>query len=125
MAWLEDLVLDEVTAERVVGHLEVGPDHHQPFGLVHGGVWCSVAETVASVGAIEAARSDTSVTGVVGSSNHTDFLRSMTTGRVEVVGVPLFVGRTQQLWQVDVTRPDGKLVARGQVRLAHLTRERE
>ena len=59
--------------------------------------------------------------GVVGTSNLTDFLRSHKEGRVDVVGEPVFVGRTQQLWTVEITRPsDGKLVARGQVRLQNL-----
>lgn len=121
MAWLDDLQLDEVGATRVTGHLVVGPDHHQPFGLVHGGVWCSVVETVASVGAYHAGQ-QFGVATVVGVSNLTDFLRSMTEGRVDVAGWPIHVGRSQQLWQVEINRAvDGKLVARGQVRLQNLT----
>jgi uncharacterized protein (TIGR00369 family) len=57
----------------------------------------------------------------VGVNNNTDFLRAMTEGRVDVVAEPIQQGRTQQLWQVLLTRDDGKLVARGQVRLQNVS----
>ncbi len=121
MSWLDDLVLDEISPDRVTGHLVVGPDHHQPFGLVHGGVWCSVVETVASVGAAHLAIERFGSATCVGVANQTDFLRSMREGRVDVTGWPVHAGRTQQLWQVEITRADdGALVARGQVRLQNL-----
>ena len=61
------------------------------------------------------------IAGVVGTSNLTDFLRSHREGRVEAVGRPIFVGRTQQLWTVEISRAsDGKLVSRGQVRFQNL-----
>ncbi len=111
--------LEEVTATRVTGWFEVGPQHHQPFGLVHGGVHASVVETVASVGAVAAVR-DSGRTAV-GVANSTDFLRSTTSGRLEVVGTAVYQGRSQQLWDVLITRAvDGKDVARGRVRLQNI-----
>jgi uncharacterized protein (TIGR00369 family) len=98
----------------------IGPRHHQPYGIVHGGVYASLVETVASYGAGAAAR-ELGIAGVVGVSNTTDFLRPHHEGPLEVEGTPVFVGRTQQVWQVQITRPgDGKLIARGQVRLQNL-----
>jgi len=115
------LVWDEQTPSRMRAHVEMGPRHHQPYGIVHGGVWASIVETVASHGGALAA-SEVGLAGVVGTSNLTDFLRSHKEGRVDAVGTPVFVGRTQQLWSVEITRAsDGKLVARGQVRLQNLT----
>jgi 1,4-dihydroxy-2-naphthoyl-CoA hydrolase len=111
--------LEEVTATRVSGWFEVGPQHHQPFGLVHGGVHASVVETVASVGAVMAVR-DSGRTAV-GVANSTDFLRSTTSGRLEVVATAVYQGRSQQLWDVLITRAvDGKDVARGRVRLQNI-----
>jgi uncharacterized protein (TIGR00369 family) len=111
--------LEEVTATRVTGWFEVGPQHHQPFGLVHGGVHASVVETVASVGAVAAVRE--SGRTAVGVANSTDFLRSTTSGRLEVVGTAVYQGRSQQLWDVLITRAvDGKDVARGRVRLQNI-----
>ena len=120
--WDELLGTDiyEWTADRVRARVTIDARHHQPYGIVHGGVYASLVETVASYGAGAAARS-LGVAGVVGVSNSTDFLRPHREGPLEVEGTPVFVGRTQQVWQVQITRPgDGKLVARGQVRLQNL-----
>ena len=121
--WVEHMGLewDEQTSSRMRAHVEIDSRHHQPYGIVHGGVWASIVETVASHGGAIAA-DEMGMAGVVGTSNLTDFLRSHKEGHVDAVGTPVFVGRTQQLWTVDITRPsDGKLVARGQVRLQNLT----
>lgn len=118
------LVLDEVTTERVAAHLECGPDHQQPYGIVHGGVYASIVETLASIGAAASAAAEGNV--VVGVSNATDFLRAHREGRVDAVAEPLHRGRSQHLWQVVISRAgDGKTVARGQVRLQVLPETRE
>ena len=111
-------VVTEASGSRVVGSVELGPDHHTPWGVVHGGVYCSVVESAASIGASTAVLEHGQF--AVGVNNNTDFLRAMTEGRVDVVAEPIQQGRTQQLWQVSLTRDDGKLVARGQVRLQNV-----
>ncbi len=112
-------VVTEAGGTRVTGHVQLGPDQHTPWGVVHGGVYCTVVESAASIGA-SAAVGDRGQFAV-GVNNNTDFLRPMTTGRVDVVAEPLQQGRTLQLWQVLLTRADdGKPVARGQVRLQNV-----
>jgi uncharacterized protein (TIGR00369 family) len=121
--WDEYLGLewDERSPQRMRAHVDMGVRHQQPYGIVHGGAWASIVESVASHGAALTA-DEMGLAGVVGVSNLTDFLRSHTDGRVDIVGTPIFVGRTQQLWTVEIARAtDGKLVARGQVRLQNLT----
>jgi 1,4-dihydroxy-2-naphthoyl-CoA hydrolase len=111
----------ELSGERVRATMVVGEAHHQPYGLVHGGVWTFAIETVASVGATAAVLDDGMF--AAGVNNNTDFLRSVSSGKVDVVATPLHQGRTQQLWQVEISRgSDGKLVARGQIRLHNLPR---
>lgn len=121
---LVGITWDTFALDRVTAHVELDARHHQPFGLVHGGVWCTIVESLASVaGSLRAA-----VTGdvVVGVANATDFLRAHRTGRVDAVATPVHVGRSQQLWQVAITRADdGKAVARGQVRLQQLPGDRQ
>jgi uncharacterized protein (TIGR00369 family) len=113
------LQLTEVTGRRVAGHIDVGPEHHTPWGVVHGGVYCTVVESAASVGASTAVAERGQF--AVGVNNSTDFLRPMTAGRLDVVAEPVQQGRTLQLWLVTLTRAeDGKLVARGQVRLQNV-----
>jgi 1,4-dihydroxy-2-naphthoyl-CoA hydrolase len=117
------LVFDSVALDRLTAHLEISPTHHQPYGIVHGGVWCAVIETMASFGAALHAAKDGQL--VVGVNNSTDFLRAQREGRVDVEATPVHVGRTQQLWHVVITRSgDGKPVARGQVRLQAIDPDR-
>jgi uncharacterized protein (TIGR00369 family) len=111
-------VLDDVSGTRVAGHVEVGEAHHTPWGVVHGGVWATVVESAASVGASTAVRDDGMY--AVGLTNTTHFLRAVASGRVEVEAVALNQGRTQQLWRVDVRDDRGKLVAHGELRLQNV-----
>ncbi len=111
-----------VTAERVLAYLDAGPQHHQPYGVLHGGVYCSIVEAVASYGAGVAALA-AGQRGVLGVSNATEFYRSHSSGELMCVGTPVHKGRSAHVWQVEVTRSsDGKLVARGQVRF-HVLQE--
>jgi uncharacterized protein (TIGR00369 family) len=106
----------EVTPEHVLARLEAGPRHHQPYGVLHGGVYCSIVEAVASYGAGVRAQA-LGQKGVLGVSNTTDFFRSHSVGELRCEGRPLHSGRSAHLWQVEVRRSsDGSLVARGQVR---------
>ena len=110
---------DEVSGTKVTGTAELGPEHHTPWGVVHGGVYCAIVESAASIGASTAVREHGQFS--VGVNNSTDFIRSMAEGRVDVVAEPVQQGRTQQLWQVTLTRAgDGKLIAQGRVRLQNV-----
>ncbi|WP_248580901.1 PaaI family thioesterase [Nocardioides sp. InS609-2] len=112
------LRLTEVTEDRVVATWEALPKLHQPFGIVHGGVHCSVVETLASVGAAVWLGSRGQVVGV---NNNTDFFKAVSEGAMRSTATPLHRGRSQQLWLVEtVSDGDAKLVARGQVRIQNL-----
>jgi 1,4-dihydroxy-2-naphthoyl-CoA hydrolase len=113
------LIFDEISATRVTGHLDLNPDHHTPWGIVHGGVYTTAVESAASVGASTAVRDQGQV--AVGLTNTTHFLRSAAQGRVNVEATALSQGRTQQLWRVDITDESGRLIAHGEVRLQNVT----
>ena len=120
---LLDIEFDEISSTRVSGSVTADERHHQPWGIVHGGLYTTVIETFATTGAFEAVKDRGQQ--AVGVSNATDFLRPHRTGRLHVVAVPIQQGRTQQLWQVEIRRPeDDKLIARGQVRLQNIDVER-
>lgn len=127
--WSEQVGMEftEVGPERVVARIEAHPRHHQPYGILHGGVYCSIVEGVASYGAGNLARLSGQV-GVVGVSNSTDFLRSHSEGELVATGTPIHHGKSTQLWSVEIRRSsDQKLVSRGQVRfhvLSELPNER-
>jgi uncharacterized protein (TIGR00369 family) len=116
---LFELEYDEIDARRVVGSIAADERHHQPWGLVHGGLFTAAIETFATIGAFEAVKDRGQQ--AVGVSNVTDFIRPHRSGRLRVIADAIQQGRTQQLWQVEIRRPeDDKLVARGQVRLQNV-----
>ena len=96
----------------------VTPETHQPYGLLHGGVHSLVNEGLCSLAAAmwfgDRGR-------VVGVNNNTDFYRGVTEGRLTSITRPVHRGRSQQVWSVETTDAEGRLVARGQVRLQNLS----
>ena len=108
---------DEVTGDRVVARWDVTPKHHQPYGIVHGGVHCSVFETLASFGAATWLGERGQVVGV---NNNTDFYRAVREGTMTSTATPIHRGRSQQVWAVETLDGEGRMVARGQVRLQNL-----
>jgi 1,4-dihydroxy-2-naphthoyl-CoA hydrolase len=110
--------VEQASGDRVVLTCPVTPDLHQPFGLVHGGVYATLAETAASVGGSLWFGDRGKVVGV---SNHTDFLRAVRRGELRAEATPLSRGRTTQLWQVEVADEQGRLIAHAKVRLQNLS----
>lgn len=116
------LRLTEVGPGRVVATWTADERHHQPYGIVHGGVHASVVETLASVGS--AAWADEHLpegSKVVGVHNSTDFYRAVSTGRLVSTATPVHQGRSQQVWVVETRDAQDRLVSRGQLRVQNLT----
>ncbi len=114
------LEFTETTPDRMVASWSADPRLHQPYGLIHGGAHCGVVETLASFGgALWVAQRDPSAR-VVGVNNNTDFFRGIREGRLTSTATPLHRGRLQQVWVVETIADDGRLAARGQVRLQNL-----
>lgn len=109
--------VEAVSGERVELRLAVTPALHQPFGIVHGGVYCALVESAASIGAANWLGDQGTVVGV---ANQTDFLKAVSGGELTAVGTAVHRGYSQQLWQVHITDGEGQLIARGQVRLQNL-----
>lgn len=111
------LTATEVSADRLCVEWEITPEQHQPYGITHGGVYCTVIETLTSIAAGFWYGDKGNVVGV---NNNTDFLRAAREGILRAEVVPLHRGRSQQLWQAVITDEQGRMVARGQVRLQNL-----
>jgi 1,4-dihydroxy-2-naphthoyl-CoA hydrolase len=109
------LQIDSISGDEVRGHLEASEQHHTPWGIVHGGLYTTVIESAASIGASYAVWGDGQF--AVGVNHQTDFLRPHVAGRLGVRATVIQQGRTLQLWLVEITNEEGKSVARGQVRL--------
>ncbi|HEY5956032.1 MAG TPA: PaaI family thioesterase [Polyangiaceae bacterium] len=100
--------------DRVEASLVIDDRHRQVHGVVHGGVYATLVETLGSVGAFVARGSDR--TAVVGMENHTSFLRAVRSGTLKAIALPLNRGRRTQLWEVRIETEDGKLAATGRLR---------
>jgi uncharacterized protein (TIGR00369 family) len=109
------IVVTRATVDEVAAEWEVAEQHLQGYGIVHGGVHSGVIESLASIGAhlVAMARGQR----VVGLENHTSFLRAVRSGRLRATARPLVRGRTSQVWDGVIEDENGKLVARGTVRL--------
>ena len=109
----------EVTPDGGRAQLTINEKVLQPWGIVHGGVYCSIVESLASVsGHVWLAENGGGT--VVGVNNNTDFLRAIRSGTVTATSTPIHRGRRQQLWLITITDEQDRLVARGQVRLQNI-----
>src|SRR5262249_47052726 len=106
------------TPDEVVAELEIRPHHLQAYGIVHGGVYSGMIETLASVGAALWARQHQQT--VVGLENQTSFLNAVREGKLRATAKPLMRGRRTQVWEAQVTDDKNRTVASGKVRLISL-----
>ena len=108
-----------VTPDGGSARLEIHDKLLQPWGIMHGGVYCSIIESLASVSG-HVWLSENGGGTVVGVNNNTDFLRAISSGTVTAVSTPIHRGRRQQLWLITITDDNDRVVARGQVRLQNI-----
>ncbi len=95
---LYGLELLSVSDTEVRGQVPVRPEVKQPAGLVHGGVYASIAESLASMATHVAVAGQGEM--AMGLSNSTSFLRPVTEGTVHAVATRLHRGRTTWVWDV-------------------------
>ena len=112
----------EMTPDGGRARLEITEKLLQPWGIVHGGVYCAVIESMASVSG-HVWLSQHGGGTVVGVNNNTDFLRAIGSGTVTATSTPIHRGRRQQLWLITITDDSERVVARGQVRLQNIPQD--
>jgi uncharacterized protein (TIGR00369 family) len=111
-----DIEIVEMTKERVVATMPVGPKVHQPFGLLHGGASVALAETAASMaGWLHVDQAKQRVAGIEINANH---LRSKRDGVVTAVATPVHIGRSTHVWQVRITDEQNKSICISRCTLA-------
>jgi 1,4-dihydroxy-2-naphthoyl-CoA hydrolase len=109
------LDLLDATGEEVRARCPVADHVLQPVGLVHGGVYAAMAESMASIGTVVATEGP-----AAGMSNHTSFLRPVTEGTIHAVARARHRGRSTYVWEVDFTDDAGRLCAVSRVTIAVL-----
>ncbi len=104
----------EIKENYVKSRLKIEDHHKQPMGLVHGGIYATLSETICSYGA------NFLDGGVyVGVNNNTDFLTSVESGEIICIAEPIKVGKSYQLWESKIYHND-KLCAVSKVRLSKI-----
>jgi uncharacterized protein (TIGR00369 family) len=88
----------------------------QSFGLVHGGVYASIAESIASIATYRGVIGDGNM--AMGLSNQTSFMRPITEGTIHAEARVRHRGRTTWLWDVDITDDAGRLCAVSRMTIA-------
>ncbi|WP_205698384.1 PaaI family thioesterase [Conexibacter sp. SYSU D00693] len=107
---LYGLVVDSIDDDMVLrAHVDVEDRHKQPAGLVHGGLFASMAESTTSMATYYAVAADGKT--AQGLSNQTSFVRPIFDGRVNLVARPRHRGRTTWVWEVEVTDDQDRLCA--------------
>ena len=115
------IVIEEATPQRMVATMPVTPATRQPFGLLHGGASVALAETLASMGAwLNVA--DQATQTVVGLEINCNHIRAKREGRVRGVATPLHVGRTTQVWSIEIRDEQERLVAISRCTMAVIDR---
>ena len=109
------LTFTQVSYDEVCAEIPVRSELHQPYGLVHGGIYSTMIETLASVGAAMTAMPRGQTT--VGLENSTSFLKAVRDGTLHGRATPLTRGRRTQVWEVSIRDDADKLVATGRVRM--------
>jgi uncharacterized protein (TIGR00369 family) len=106
---LYGLEIVSISDEEVVARVPVRDEILQPAGLVHGGVFASMAESMTSIATWLAVHE----TGksAMGQSNQTSFLRPITEGTIHATGRRRHRGKTTWVWEVDITDDEGRLCA--------------
>ena len=104
---LYGLELLELSSELVRGRVAVRKEILQPAGLVHGGVYASVAESLASIGTAFGVAAEGKV--AMGMANQTSFLRPVTGGHIEAAASLRHRGRSTWVWEVEMWDAEGRL----------------
>ena len=112
------LGIEILDADPEIAHarMEVSDAVRQPYGIVHGGAYAAMAETLASATTAMAVYNDGMI--AVGQSNHTSFLRPISSGTVHAEARRRHRGRTSWVWEVDCTDDEGRLCALVRVTMA-------
>lgn len=103
-----DITLVSATKDKVVATMPIGPNHRQQVGYLHGGISVTLAESIASLGAVLNIDADRQMAfGLEINANH---LRPKREGRLTGVATPIHKGRTTHVWEVKISDENDRLV---------------
>jgi uncharacterized protein (TIGR00369 family) len=106
----------EIGEQRATSKLVVADRHKTPFDVVHGGVYCTLAESLASRATARSVVPEGNI--ALGMSNNATFMRPVTAGTIHVEATRRHAGRTTWIWDVECRDDDGRLCAMNRVTIA-------
>jgi len=115
MVELLGIVFIEISDNHLVATMPVDERTQQPFGLLHGGASAALLETLGSVAATAASEEDEYCVGVELNINH---VRAKRNGTVTGTASPVHLGRTIQVWSIDIRDESGDMISTGRLTLA-------
>jgi uncharacterized protein (TIGR00369 family) len=113
---LYGLEILELSDARARAEVKVRDDLKQPSGVVHGGIYAAIAESLALFGTARGAMADGEITR--GLSHQMSLLRPITEGSIHAVAVPKHRGRTTWVWEVEMTDDNGNLCVLTRITIA-------
>jgi 1,4-dihydroxy-2-naphthoyl-CoA hydrolase len=113
---LYGLEIIDLAPELANARLAVRDDHKQPWGIVHGGIYASIAESITSWATAAVVVPDGKIAS--GMSNQTSFLRPVSGGTIHAVATRKHAGRTTWVWEVEMTDDQGRLCALSRMTIA-------
>ena len=113
------ITIEQATPEQVVVSVPVTSNVHQPYGILHGGVSALLAESAASIGGAITAPAGKVVVGTELNCSH---LRSMSDGILTATATPIRIGRTIQVWGIELTDEQGRCICTARCSLAVIER---
>ena len=106
-----------ISVELLTARVPVDERTRQPYGMLHGGVSVVLAETLGSCGAAFSAPEGQRTVGLDINANH---LKGTTSGWVTGITRPLHIGRSTQVWQIELTNDAGELTCVSRITMAML-----
>lgn len=110
----------EIGDDYLVATMPVDQRTHQPIGIMHGGASCVLAETVGSMAANYCV--DQTKNYCVGLDINTNHIRPVRSGKVRGIAKPFHLGKTTQVWSIEIFGEHGKLISVTRLTMAVLTK---
>jgi 1,4-dihydroxy-2-naphthoyl-CoA hydrolase len=104
----------------LIGQMLIDHRHRQPFGIMHGGASCVLAETVGSIAANFCVDADHYCVGLDINTNH---IRAISEGKVMAMAMPFHLGKTTQVWSIDIKDEQDKRISINRLTMAVLKRK--
>jgi 1,4-dihydroxy-2-naphthoyl-CoA hydrolase len=115
---LADITIDQITDEEIIGSMPVDDRTVQPMRLLHGGMSCTLAESLGSLGSYLLVDPQKYI--IVGQSIQANHLRPAIQGRVTGRAHPIHVGRRSHVWEISIFNEEEKLVSVSRLTVAVL-----